>query len=479
MTRWDSWLLRARSVRVRVTLWYLAILLAVLIIAGVVVYVGLGRSLRAEMDHALDLVAVNVADTSNRGRPELDRDKLPPEYRATLYALDGSVLETAPRGEVLPLGDAPRSAAIDGRETRDSADLQGQSWRVLTRPVTWNGRVVGVLQVGRSEQPIDVTLDQLRLVLQALVPLALLLAGSVGLFLAGRALDPIDRMTRTAAAIGAEDLSRRLPADVRRTPDEVGRLASTFNHMLDRLERAFERQRQFTADASHELRTPLSLLLTQLDVALARPCSGHECRSVFLALREDVVHMQRLVQALLTLARADAGKDPGVREPLDLSDLARQVVQGLSDLADERGVLLGLEVEEGVTVYGSDFRLMQLIANLVENGIEHTPAGGSVSVSVSMQANDSTAMLEVRDTGTGIAAQHLPHVFERFYRADPARSDGGLGLGLSICQSIAEGHGGSIRAESRPGAGSTFKVILPARHDAGAVRGKADIGVPR
>jgi heavy metal sensor kinase len=466
-----------RSVRVRVTLWYLAILLVVLIVFAAVVYLGLGRGLRAEMDHALELVAVQVADVSERGRPELEDDKLPPGYVASLYGVDGKFLAAAPPGEGLGLENGVQGAARDGQDTWQSASVRGQSWRVLTRPLVWNGRVVAVIQVARSEAEVEGALDQLRVLLQALVPLALLVAGSVGLFLAGRALDPIDRITRTAAAIGAEDLSRRLPSEVSRTPDEVGRLAATFNHMLDRLERAFQRQRQFTADASHELRTPLTLLMTQLDVALARPRDAEEYRRTLVALREDAARMQRLVRALLVLARADAGQNPPPRQSIDLGELARQALEDLKALADERDIQLRLDAQPEVIVCGDDARLTQLIVNLVENGIEHTPAGGSVTVRVAIEPNGDTAVLQVRDTGSGIAQEHLPHVFERFYRADPARSTGGLGLGLSICLSIAEAHGGHIGVESRRGVGSTFTVTLPRWRKTAAARRTAEAGL--
>jgi heavy metal sensor kinase len=440
------------SVRVRVTLWYLGILLAVLVIFGVVVYVGLGSRLRDEMDHALDLVAAQVVDVGSRGGAELDADALPPGYRASLHAPTGQVLGTGPRGEGLPWDTDARRAVTERRENRRSISLQGQPWRVTARPVLVQGRVTAVFQVARSEESIAAALAQLRVLLMALMPLALVLAGAVGWFLAGRALGPIDRITRTAAAIGAEDLVRRLPQSVGDAPDEVGRLAATFNRMLDRLEGAFKRQRQFTADASHELRTPLTLLLTQLDVALARPRSSEEYQRALCAMREDVVRVQRLVNALLTLARADSSQNNLDRKRLDLGDMAEQITEAMQGLAVERHVSLVAETRPGITVLGDETRLTQLIVNLVENGLMHTAAGGRVTVSVAVEPDGEAALLSVRDTGVGIAPEHLPHLFERFYRVDHSRSSsGGVGLGLAISRWIADAHGGRIEVESQVG----------------------------
>jgi heavy metal sensor kinase len=291
------------------------------------------------------------------------------------------------------------------------------------------------------------------------VPLTLLLASAGGLFLAGRALGPIDRITRAAAAIGAEDLSRRL--EFRGSHDEIGRLAATFDRMLDRLDAAFRRQRQFTADASHELRTPLAVLASQIDVALERPRATEEYQQLLVSLREDTAQMGRLLGELLTLARADAGQQLLSRERLELGELVQNVVSTMQPLATQRGVQLAEDVRVQAVVDGDQTRLSQLLLNLVDNGLRYTPAGGKVCVSVEREG--AWDVIKVADTGQGIASEHVPHVFERFYRADPsrARSDGGAGLGLAIGQWIARAHGGRIDVESQPGRGSTFSVYLP------------------
>ena len=454
---------RIRGIRGRVTLWYLGVLMAALAAFGVVVYLGLGRSLRAEVDQTLESLASQVVDVSGRGQVELDLEELPAGYIVTLNEPNGDVLGAGPHGTTpLPWDASLRDLAADGRGTWRSVILNDQRWRVHTQPVLVRDSVVAVVQIARSEESVDDALDQLRLVLLALAPVALIVAGAVGWFLAGRALEPIDRITRTAAAITAEDLARRLPGAVAKAPDEVGRLAATFNGMLERLDSAFRRQRQFTADASHELRTPLTLLRTQLDVTLARPRTVDEYEPALRAMRDDVMRLQRLVTALLMLARADAGQEQLERDWVDLSDLAQQVVEQTQELT-HAGVELVTEIQPGVAVYGDEARLARLLVNLVENAVAHTPSGGSVTVTTATVAGASEVVLSVRDTGVGIAAEHLLHVFERFYRVDAARSSaGGAGLGLAISKAIAEEHGGRIDVASQPGAGSTFTVTLPA-----------------
>src|SRR5579859_1248170 len=281
---------RASSIRVRLTLWYVALLAGILVVFSGLLYVSLSRSLGQELDLTLSSEATRLIASMNfeSGAPELGGEG-PDNLRiGTVAALfDGSgrrLLAYDPRQPLPPLPDALRSAA-QGRQTFTTAALpDGTEWRVMTTPVTQNGFQIGILQVGRPVAEVDATLHQLALLLALAVPLTLVVASAGGLFLSGRALDPIDRITRAAAAIGADDLSRRLNF---RSRDEVGRLAATFDRMLDRLERAFQRQRQFTADASHELRTPLTMVASQIDVALERERTPAEYIELLHSLRED------------------------------------------------------------------------------------------------------------------------------------------------------------------------------------------------
>ncbi len=454
---------KLRTIRVRLTLWYVALLSVILAAFSVFLYVNLSRSLHDEVDRSLRSEAQRLIATLDieDGQPRLGDgpDNLQVGTVAALYDPTGQRLLANDPRQPLPAMAEALSWAVQGQQTLTTIRFPDRAaWRVLTTPVVENGRLVAVLQVARPERDLEATLGQLMMLMALAVPLTLLLAIAGGIFLAGRALNPIDRITRMAAAISAEDLSQRLNLG---GDDEVGRLGATFDRMLDRLETAFQRQRQFTADASHELRTPLTMLRGRIDVALERRRSATEYVHILVSLREDTDRMGQLLGDLLTLARADAGQEPLVREWIDLNGLAEHVVTAMQPLARQRG--LDLQREEGgaVPVEGDQTRLMQLLVNLVDNALKYTPSGGAVMVSAGQEAG--WGMLRIADTGIGIAPEHLPHLFERFYRVDKARArpGGGTGLGLAICSWIAEAHGGTIGVESQPGVGTTFTVRLP------------------
>ncbi len=460
-------LARFRTIRVRLTLWYVALLGLILLMFSAFLYVSLARSLLSELDTSLSTTASQVAANLNNvdGQMSLGDapDTLPAGTVAVLYDRSGQqVLARDPRQALFTLPGALARAAHGQSDASDTVKLaDGSNWRVYTTPLGDNG-MTAILQVARSERDVELALRQLVVLIAVAIPATLLLAVAGGLFLAGRALGPIDNITRAAGHISAENLGRRL--NFNGFDDEVGRLAATFDGMLDRLEAAFQRQRQFTADASHELRTPLAMLRSQIDVALQRRRRVAEHEQILASLREDTERLSQLVSELLTLARADAGEDVLGREPVDLHDLAEQVVGAMQPLAESRTVRLQLArgtSMAAVVVVGDQTRLTQLLVNLVDNGLKYTPANGTVVVSV--LGDGDAGILRVTDTGVGIAAEHLPHVFERFYRADPARSraEGGAGLGLAICQWIAHAHGGTIQVESEAGRGTTVSVVLP------------------
>ena len=335
-------------------------------------------------------------------------------------------------------------------------------------------RLLGVLILS---SPIDPR-DQLHtllvtLVLASLGTLAIALLG--GYWLATRAMSPVHTITRTARSISETDLHQRLNLGTR---DELGELADTFDAMLDRLQAAFDRQRQFTADASHELRTPLTIVGLEADQALARKRSVEEYGRALTVIKSENKFMTRLVNDLLTLARMDAGQTQMQVEPLDLSDLALDVVDRLNSIASRAGVELHVGDFPEVMVNGDAQYLTQLMTNLVENAIKYAGGRGHhvrVETGQKTIAGQPVGWMQVEDDGPGIPAEHLPYLFDRFYRVDKARTRQqedapeteqekeleGSGLGLSIVQWIARAHGGQVVVYSEVGKGSTFEFQLP------------------
>ena len=307
--------------------------------------------------------------------------------------------------------------------------------------------------------PITEALDPLRWLLLAVGTGVLIVAAVGGHLLASLALAPIDRITQTARAIAAGTLGRRL--HLAGANDEVRRLAQAFDEMLDRIDETLARERQFTGDAAHELRTPLTILKGELEVALRRERPAAAYREAMVSMAQEVDRLVRLVEDLLVLARADEGEVPLDLRPLPVEGLVRWAEAHFRGAAQKKAIILEAEGTGSPTVLGDADRLRQLLTNLIDNAIAYTPPGGTVRLT--WDTDGAFARVRVVDTGSGIASEDLPHLFDRFYRADRARvrSSGGSGLGLAIVQWIVNAHGGRIAIESRFGSGSTVTVWLP------------------
>ena len=316
------------------------------------------------------------------------------------------------------------------------------------------------ISAARDETAVRQTLWSLAVILGTGIPCAIGLAIAGGYLLAGRVLRPVGAMADTARRITAESLCARLP--VMNPRDEFGRLASVFNETLSRLDAAFEQLRRFTADASHELRTPLTAIRSVGEVALQRSLTAESYREVIGSMLEEVDRLTRLVENLLLLTRAEAGRIPLTRATVDLSDLVGAVSDSLRILAEEKNQELTVEVADRVTVVCDAAVLRQGITNLLYNAIKYTPDMGLIRVGAKATAAGD-AVIEVQDTGPGIPAAHRQRVFERFYRVDQARSrdTGGSGLGLAIARWAVEANGGRIELESEEGRGTVFRVVLP------------------
>jgi heavy metal sensor kinase len=315
-----------------------------------------------------------------------------------------------------------------------------------------------MVEVGRSEADIQALLGRLRLLGAGGSFVALVWAWFGGYFLARRALAPVDQITRAAQKISGEDLSERLNLPL--PDDELGRLAAAFDDMIERLDQAFRRQRQFTADASHELRTPLAVIRSQAEVALRQPRDAAYYSRVLGSIGEESERLTRLAENLLALARAD-DRQPVACEPLDLEELVAEAGARVAPRARDRGIQLTVTIEPIGAVRGDATWLTQLLLNLLDNALRHTRANGRVQLSLGPAS--SGALLQVSDNGEGIPPEHLPHVFERFYRADRARSRaaGGAGLGLAICAWVARAHDGRLEVASTLDRGTTFSLWLP------------------
>ena len=457
-----------QTLRGRLIVWYTALLTATLAALGATALVLLDRSLRTNVDTSLHSLAQVIGETVRRpsgGLDELIESTLGPELAERFFRLfdprgqpDPRV---APRGRAqLPLSPVALHNAAAGKETYETLKLPGHTaapLRVLTMPVVEQGHVVQLVQVAMSLQPIETARSRFLLILFGLTPLAVAVAAGGGWFLARRALAPVDAIVEAARRIEAEDLSRRI--ETISSEDELGRLAAVLNDMLARLERAFAAVSQFSADAAHELRTPLTIIKGEIEVALRSQPGEEEYRRVLTSCLEEVDRLSALVDDLLFLARSDSGAVQLTQTPVNLASVMAEVSSALQALAERAGVTLAVSASEPLWVSGNASMLFRLIFNLGENAIKYTPRGGQVDVV--LRREDAKVVIEIRDTGPGISPEEHAHIFDRFYRGDPARSRGGAGLGLALARSIVVLHRGEISVDSMPGAGTRFRVVLP------------------
>jgi signal transduction histidine kinase len=481
-----------RSIRFRLMLWSVMVLAVVLALFCAFVYTRQAQDLRTSAlnrlalrtDQCLDLLRAEpvtsavqdllpLADRTASGTAILGEDEV-----LAVIGLQGQVIQDlgplapadvaslAASGSTLSVGSGFRSVQLDRAFSGDDGALR--DYLFVVTPVPVHDSVAGWLLLGR---PLDAESQLPRLLVTLLVASmgTLLVAAGGGYWLAGRAMSPVQTITRAARDISETDLSRRLNLH---TGDELGELAGTFDQMLDRLQAAFDRQRQFTADASHELRTPLSIVSLEVSRALEARRSLQEYERVLGVVQLESTFMARLVNQLLTLARLEAGRAASKLEELDFSDVALEAVERLAPLAASRQVKLVTGELPELKVYGDRQQVLQMVTNLVENAVKYAQVEAP-RVEVSTGRQDGQAWVRVEDNGPGIAAEHLPHLFERFYRVDKARSRGpeaagdeagestGSGLGLAIVQWIAQAHGGRATVRSQVGQGATFEVNLP------------------
>lgn len=363
-------------------------------------------------------------------------------------------------GMIAKLDPHLRNQVLQGQTVYETLRRpQSSPVRRISFPITSEGRVEYILQTQASLDLVNETLRWLIITLGT-ATIGIFVFGWMGsTWIARIALSPIETLGHTAASVSAQSLDTRIILDA--PYHEFQQLAKSFNNMFERLQRTFESQRRFVGDAAHELKTPLTAMKGNFEVALQRERSTEEYRDVLSTSLGQVEHLARLVKSLLTLTQF-AGEHPPIElKPVLMEPLVRELISELSILAEDKGCRFTAHLQDAPHVLGDVGQLKQLVINLLDNAIRHTPKNGSVTVT--MQSSTDTIRLAVEDTGSGIATEHLPHIFERFYRADRARDreSGGTGLGLAIAQEIVLAHNGTINVQSEIGKGSVFTVSLP------------------
>ncbi|MBN2705111.1 MAG: HAMP domain-containing protein [Deltaproteobacteria bacterium] len=469
--------MRPISIRFKLTAWYVLVFSVVLACFCVSIYVILEKKLLDSVDRRLQTMAELISKTELCLVPNF----LPPDFERRLNRIFG----TRPVGKFVRVLDfsgeiGSRTDNLDEDQIPVNKDLvreviargeiiyetqyplgRDMPIRFINFPVKGfnSQKVRGVVQVGTSLEFVRESMRNLLIVFFTLGPSLLFVAAAVGFFLAGKALKPIREIARTARHITVNNLQERITVPVAR--DDIGQLATTINGMLDRLSLSFQKITQFTTDASHELRTPLTIMRGELEIALRGERSSEEYQETLGSSLEEVERMSKIVNDLLFLSKSDMGQEELHSDPVDLRALLLNLLPYFKLLAEEHQLELESSLAEVNSIYGDQLKLRQMVINLLSNAIRYTPAGGHVNLG--LKNLDDGVEIMVADTGIGIPEEAVPRIFDRFYRADKARSRqfGGSGLGLSIVKWIVDAHHGVIKVDSVVGEGSVFRVFLP------------------
>ena len=450
------------SLRLRLTLLYSTFMGGILLIFGAAVYILVNVILLNQVDTMLAGVVRDITEVAKVDSiGELSLISLPPldmtsNAYVQVWGPDEKIIATSPSIGALTKSLDPAGLQA-GLTNYEDSYLDGAHLRVLSVPLKYGRRMIGTLQVGASLSVVDATRSNLLSVMAVIAVVAVLMAGIGSWIVLGRALSPLEAITDTVDQINrADDLSRRIPFQ-EQNEDEVGDLVVSFNQTLERLESLFTSQQRFLADVSHEFRTPLTVIKGNVDLIRHMKQADEESLS---SIDHEAGRLTRLVGGLLMLAQAESGKLTLVLKPVELDLLLTEVFTEMRVLAGSK-VHVHLNEIDQVMVNGDRDRLKQVLLNLVSNAIQYTPQGGDVFLS--MTKIGLQARIIVRDTGPGIPAEDLPHIFDRFYRAEKSRTrstTSGFGLGLSIANWIVEHHGGQIKVESKEGKGTTFVIWL-------------------
>jgi two-component system OmpR family sensor kinase len=469
------------TIRGKLTILYVLIFGAILTVSGIALYAIFSHQLKSDFDRSIESSAFSLGESIEEDgmSPAEILNDLSETFSSSgygdltlleIFREDGTMAMASPQlaGNALPIKTADVARAFAGKLHFGNTEFHLKSIsnkavkaRLFYYPVK-SRSVRYLLTFAVPTAKLDHILLRLRLVIIILVPFAMVISAAAGWFLSGKAFAPVNRVIAAAKTIEVENLSRRLP--VRAVDDEISELSITLNEMIERLEKSFRVQRQFTADASHELRTPLTILAGQIEVALQKARQASEYQETLRANLEEIQRLQKIVDSLLLLSRLDSGKlnigDTAVR----LDEILLASIEKLGDLAKSRGIIFDLQLADSpdrFRVQGDPASLQNVLLNLVDNALKYSNQGGILHCA--LRVVDQFAELEIRDCGDGIAPEHLGRVFERFYRADHSTAKegrSGAGLGLAIAKAVVEAHGGTIAIDSNPGEGTVVKIKL-------------------
>ena len=461
-----------RGLRFRLALSYVIFFSVLLVLLGMLFRQVLSGTFQSQMESVLDEewgAAKGYLRTGPEG-PDWIFDEKDPDESFAVRRVQRVYMLADTQGHPLQHSEIYDSLGIDPpAEIRSILESGKPAIRVRTDPtgvpymirsglwVDHDGHKY-YLAIGRALDYNDKVIRSFTWDYFAWVPLVIVLSGVLGWFLAGRALDPVNSVAEAAQQITHSNLDVQIPA--RNTGDELDRLIEAFNHMMTRLNHSFEQIRQFSTDVSHELRTPLTVVRGQLEVALFTAETVDQHRDAMADALEGVERLSNIVRALLMLSQAESGQLALQKSELDLADLVRDLVDQHQIPAEAEGVRLSAELPANCVLSADRIQIERLLSNLLGNAIKYTPAGGVVKVSL-LPTFDHVNLI-VQDTGVGISLEHLPHIFDRFYRVPSADAEKGLGLGLSFVAWIAKAHGGTVTVESTLNEGTRFTVLLPA-----------------
>lgn len=455
----------------KLALWYGSILGIVLILFSSWVYLYFKSSLEESIDRKLK----SIADVLSSSIVDSNAPTIFGNFERYLE----NVFGRKPKGKFIQIMDAsgrigakmsdletqtlPTSfksleRALLGEITYETIGEHGSRLRIITVPIREHGKVVSVVQVGTSLEEFDESVSRLFLVMLISIPSAILFTLIGGYILARKSLKPVDEIRRAAIRISSKNLDERIDVGGRR--DELGKLAQTFNDMIERLRDSFQRINQFTIDVSHELKTPLTILKGQTEVALRKERDTEEYRRILRSNLEEIDRMVKIIDDLLFISRAETKNLTLSKERIALQDLITDVCGDMKIYAEQKGVNLEIGHLEDIIIEGDELKLRRMLMNIIDNGIKYNHPGGKVQISTHVE--NGYARIDVEDSGPGIPENEIKYIFDRFYRVDKSRRrESGSGLGLSISKWIAEAHNGGIEVKSFVNRGSIFSVKLP------------------